>query len=69
MGRSRRWRAERDGALVDGALARVQAAAAAPMDDLMAPIVDALDRECSIGEIAGALRAGYGLNPDPFATA
>jgi hypothetical protein len=35
----------------------------------MGPIVTALDRECSIGEIAGALRAGYGLPADPFADA
>jgi hypothetical protein len=33
----------------------------------MAPIVHALEEDCSIGEIAGALRAGYGLPSDPFA--
>ena len=64
--RIRRWRTERDGARVEAALAAVQGAAASPSADLMAPMVAALDDECSIGEIAGALRLGYGLPADPF---
>ena len=64
--RIRRWRAERDGVRVEAALAAVQGAAASPSADLMAPMVAALDDECSIGEIAGALRLGYGLPADPF---
>jgi methylmalonyl-CoA mutase N-terminal domain/subunit len=66
--RIRRWRDERDGSRVEAALAAAQAAAATPEADLMAPIVAALDDDCTIGEIAGALRAGYGLDRDPFAT-
>jgi len=67
VARIRRWREQRDAAAVDEALCAVQAAALHAGDDLMPPIIDALDRECSIGEIAGALRAGYGLPSDPFA--
>jgi methylmalonyl-CoA mutase N-terminal domain/subunit len=65
--RIRRWREQRDATAVEDALRIVQVAAASPDDDLFAPIVDALDNECSIGEIAGALRVGYGLPADPFA--
>jgi methylmalonyl-CoA mutase, N-terminal domain len=65
--RIRRWRTERDGGVVAAALAGAREAAADPAADLMRPIVAALDAECSIGEIAGALRAGYGLPSDPFA--
>jgi methylmalonyl-CoA mutase N-terminal domain/subunit len=61
-----RWRGERDAARVQGALDDVEAAAAIPDADLMGPIVSALDRDCTIGEIAGALRAGYGLPAEPF---
>jgi methylmalonyl-CoA mutase N-terminal domain/subunit len=64
--RIRRWRLERDGAAVEEALAAVQTTASAADGDLMGPIVDALENDCSIGEIAGALRAGYGLASDPF---
>ncbi len=63
----RRWRGERDGAGVADALRAVEAAAASSENDLMAPIVDAFESDCSIGEIAGALRAAYGLPSDPFA--
>ncbi|HEY3190561.1 MAG TPA: methylmalonyl-CoA mutase family protein, partial [Solirubrobacteraceae bacterium] len=62
----RRWRDERDGARIEAALAVVRNAAEDPDADLMRPIVAALDDECSIGEITGALRAGYGLPSDPF---
>jgi methylmalonyl-CoA mutase N-terminal domain/subunit len=65
--RIRRWRAERDCARVETQLQAVQAAAESPDTDLMSPIVSALDEECSIGEIAGALRRGYGMPADPFA--
>jgi methylmalonyl-CoA mutase N-terminal domain/subunit len=60
------WRAERDSARVQNALAAVSQAAAIPHQDLMAPIVQALDGECTIGEITGTLRAAYGVNADPF---
>jgi methylmalonyl-CoA mutase N-terminal domain/subunit len=69
VARIRAWRLERDASVVHAALEAVQAAACSPDADLMGPIVTALDRECSIGEIAGALRAGYGLPADPFADA
>jgi methylmalonyl-CoA mutase, N-terminal domain len=65
--RIRWWRGGRELERVEAALADVQDASATRDADLMPPIVAALDDECSIGEIAGALRAGYGLNPDPFA--
>ena len=65
--RIRSWRADRDASDVADALGAVQVAAAGTDDDLMPPIIAAMDRDCSIGEIAGALRAGYGLPPDPFA--
>jgi methylmalonyl-CoA mutase N-terminal domain/subunit len=65
--RIRRWREERDPHRVEAALGVARDAAAAPDADLMGPIVAALDAECSIGEIAGALRAGYGLPADPLA--
>lgn len=64
--RIRRWRGERDQAVVRAALERAQDAAADPGADLMVPIVAALEHDCSIGEIAGALRAGYGLAHDPL---
>ena len=64
--RIRCWRSERESARVEAALAKVQEAAEAPEADLMAPIVAALDDDCSIGEITGALRTGYGLPADPF---
>jgi methylmalonyl-CoA mutase N-terminal domain/subunit len=66
VNRIRRWREERDVTGVSDALEAVRATATSAGDDLMPPIVGALDRECSIGEIAGALRAGYALAPDPF---
>jgi methylmalonyl-CoA mutase, N-terminal domain len=65
--RVRAWRDTRDAARVEAALAAVQDAAATPAADLMAPLVAALDEDCTIGEIAGALRGGYGLAADPFA--
>jgi methylmalonyl-CoA mutase cobalamin-binding domain/chain len=65
--RIRRWRVERDAGRVGAALAAATAAAADPAADLMPAIVAALDDDCSIGEVAGALRAGYGLPSDPFA--
>jgi methylmalonyl-CoA mutase N-terminal domain/subunit len=64
--RIRRWRDERDGARVAAALDAVRSAAASPDDDLLPPMVAAFEDECSIGEIAGALREGYGLAADPF---
>jgi methylmalonyl-CoA mutase N-terminal domain/subunit len=64
--RIRRWRSERDAARVDAALAAVEDAAATPNADVMAPIVMALDHDCSIGEITGALRTAYGMPADPF---
>jgi methylmalonyl-CoA mutase N-terminal domain/subunit len=67
--RVRRWRASRDAARVARALDAVRDATGDVQADLMTPIVAALDDDCSIGEIAGALRSGYGLNPDPFADA
>jgi hypothetical protein len=33
----------------------------------MGPIVAALESDCSIGEITGALRVAYGIPADPFA--
>jgi methylmalonyl-CoA mutase N-terminal domain/subunit len=65
--RIRRWRTERDAPRVEAALAAVTEAATSPDADLMRPIVAALDDDCSIGEITGALRSGYGLPADPFA--
>jgi methylmalonyl-CoA mutase N-terminal domain/subunit len=67
--RIRSWRARRDAARVAGALDAVGNAARDAGADLMAPIVAALDGDCSIGEIAGALRSGYGVNSDPFQVA
>jgi methylmalonyl-CoA mutase, N-terminal domain len=67
--RIRRWRRERDASRVEAALENTRIAAAAADADLMRPIVAALDDDCSIGEIAGALRSGYGLPADPFVTA
>jgi methylmalonyl-CoA mutase N-terminal domain/subunit len=64
--RIRRWREERDASRVEAALAEVQDAASAPEADLMGPIVGALDSDCSIGEITGALRVAYGIPADPF---
>jgi methylmalonyl-CoA mutase N-terminal domain/subunit len=64
--RIRTWRRKRDGGRVRSALEDAEAASANPEADLMGPIVAALDQECSIGEIAGALRAGYGLPAEPF---
>jgi methylmalonyl-CoA mutase N-terminal domain/subunit len=64
--RIRSWRAGRDAGVISSALDAARAAAADPQADLMAPIVSALDRDCTIGEIAGALRGGYGLCADPF---
>jgi methylmalonyl-CoA mutase N-terminal domain/subunit len=64
--RIRRWRAERDRARVESALEAVEAAGADPAADLMAPIVAALEDDCSIGEITGALRTAYGMPADPF---
>jgi methylmalonyl-CoA mutase N-terminal domain/subunit len=67
--RIRRWRADRDQARVRAALERLSEAAAAPDADLMVPLLAGLRDDCSIGEIAGALRAGYGLPSDPFGVA
>ena len=64
--RIRRWRDKRDAVEVGEALDVVRAAAEDAGADLMDPIVDALERDCSIGDIAGALRQGYGLSADPF---
>ena len=67
--RIRRWREERDSARVEEALGLVREAAESPDADLMQPLVDALDGDASIGEITGALRAGYEQPADPFGPA
>jgi methylmalonyl-CoA mutase N-terminal domain/subunit len=67
--RIRRWRRERDESRVEAALETARVAAASLDADLMGPIIAALDDDCSIGEIAGAFRAGYGLPAEPFVTA
>jgi methylmalonyl-CoA mutase, N-terminal domain len=64
--RIRAWRPSRAAAPLQASLERVREAAADPAADLMGPIVTALDRDASIGEITGCLREGLGLPADPF---
>jgi methylmalonyl-CoA mutase N-terminal domain/subunit len=58
-GRLVELRAGRDGAAVDGALARLGEVAAGD-GDLMPPIVDAVDADATLGEICGCLRGVFG---------
>jgi methylmalonyl-CoA mutase N-terminal domain/subunit len=62
-----RWRAERDPAPVEGALAALRAAADDRSADLMAPIVAGFEADATIGEMAAVLRESYGYRGDPFA--
>jgi methylmalonyl-CoA mutase N-terminal domain/subunit len=60
-------RGARDGATVDAALARLGEAAAGT-EELLAPIVAAVEAEATLGEICGALRAVFGeYRPDSAA--
>src|SRR6185437_14798475 len=52
-------RARRDRPRAEAALARL-AAAAAGTENLLPPILDAVEALCTVGEIAGALRAAFG---------
>jgi len=53
------WRAERDGDAAEAALARLTRAARGDAN-LMPPILDALRRRCTLGEVCDALRAVFG---------
>jgi methylmalonyl-CoA mutase N-terminal domain/subunit len=64
--RIRAWRPGRQARPLRASLEDVRAASADAGADLMAPIIAALDAEATIGEIAGALRVGQGVKPDPF---
>ena len=60
------WRAERDRAAVSKALVALRDAAADPAADLMQPVLDALRADATLGELAGAMRVGYGRPADPY---
>jgi methylmalonyl-CoA mutase, N-terminal domain len=55
-----RVRAERDGAAVDAALARLARLAADPAANLMPPLIGAVKAHAGVGEIVGALEAVFG---------
>ncbi len=54
------WRAQRDGATVDAALAALRDAASAPDAELMGPTIALARAGGTVGEWAGALRAVFG---------
>jgi methylmalonyl-CoA mutase N-terminal domain/subunit len=64
--RLRALRRERDAGLVTSALRAVCGAAEDRAAHLMPPLIAATEAGATIGEMAGALRAGYGRPPDPF---
>ena len=53
-------RARRDGERALAALARIEAAARAPNEPLMALFIDAVEAGCTLGEICGVLRQVWG---------
>jgi methylmalonyl-CoA mutase N-terminal domain/subunit len=53
-------KADRDGAVVDAALARVRADAADPEVNLMPGLIDAVSTQATVGEIVGALADVFG---------
>ncbi|HEY3095882.1 MAG TPA: methylmalonyl-CoA mutase family protein [Acidimicrobiia bacterium] len=55
-----RVKADRDGAAVDAALARVRAAAGEPDVNLMPGLIDAVSTQATVGEIVGALADVFG---------
>jgi methylmalonyl-CoA mutase, N-terminal domain len=55
-----RVKADRDGAAVDAALARVRADAGAPDVNLMPALIDAVSTQATVGEIVGALADVFG---------
>lgn len=61
------WRAGRDQARVQAVLDTLTAAAADRGADLLGPIMDGFTAGATQGEMAGALRLGYGLPADPLA--
>jgi methylmalonyl-CoA mutase N-terminal domain/subunit len=65
----RAWKAGRDAVAVADALAEVQQAAAEPEANLMPHILTGHLAQATIGEMAGALRAGAGHAADPLAAA
>jgi len=64
--RLRALRRERDAGLVAAALRAVCGAAEDRAAHLMPPLIAATEAGATIGEMAGALRAGYRQPPDPF---
>ena len=55
-----RWRAERDGSAVEGALERLAAAAADPAQNVMPATIEAAKAGATTGEWAGVLREVFG---------
>jgi methylmalonyl-CoA mutase N-terminal domain/subunit len=53
-------KADRDGAAVDAALARVRTEAAEPDVNLMPVLIDAVSTQATVGEIVGALADVFG---------
>jgi methylmalonyl-CoA mutase N-terminal domain/subunit len=62
----KRFRLERDQGAVDDSLRRVLERAKEPQPNLMYPIMEALEADATMGEIAGILRVAYDHPYDPF---
>lgn len=69
IARIRDWKATRDSDGLTHALTAISQAAKDPEADLMAPIIDGYQADATQGEMASALRLGYGLLADPLAGA
>ena len=67
IARIRDWKSTRHPDRLAHALAAISQAAKDPEADLMAPIIDGYQADATQGEMASALRLGYGLAADPFA--
>ena len=65
--RIRDYKAARDPAIVARALRELRAGAEHEGEDLMPPIVAALDAGATLGEMSGAMRMAYGVPYDPLA--
>ena len=64
----REFRGARDNPRVKAALQEMRQVTETKTDDLMPPLIAALQEGATMGEITGVMRAGYGHPYDPFGT-
>jgi methylmalonyl-CoA mutase N-terminal domain/subunit len=64
--RIREFKRTRDQESVRSTLTALRSRAADPKESLMAPVIDALAADATLGEVSGAMRMAYGMPYDPL---